>query len=358
MDYTLRSYFIYFGLLIFCFLMAWWADKWNNKRYIFWIALALTLVSGLRKNTVGIDTRNYYNMFNSLTSISSAGKGWNDPYFYKMVYLLMKIKHDPYFVILVISAISNFLMVYRLWDYRKFSSYKYAVMRYITLFYFFSFNCMRQFLAMAIVFWATKYLEEQDYIKFSLYVIGSAFIHVASLTALAFIILDAFKWNSLDKKSKNIIRLSVLLLPVYIAISLNVSSGRQDQYLSSTSALSDYSSLLLKVLLFIAVVITTLKDHNIFDLTVLDKNENIRRNSLLFYLIGLLLTGLGYRFNHFERIGYFFYIYATSYLGIAANEKKYKLIFRLVILFIVIRAFYLNCLGDSMGQMPYLFKWE
>lgn len=358
MDYTIRSYIIYFGLLIFCFFMASWADKWNNKRYIFWIALALSLFSGLRKNTVGIDTNNYYNMFNSLTSFSSAGNSWNDPYFYKMVYLVMKIKHDPYFVILVISIISNFLVVYRLWDYRKFSSYKYAILRYITLFYFFSFNCMRQFLAMTIVFWATKYLEEQDYIKYSLFVIFSSFIHIASLTALAFIIFDLFKWNSLDKKSKNFIRLSIIFLPIYIAVALNVSSGREDTYFDSISKLTDYSSLILKLILFVFVVIFTIKEHNIFDLTITDRNENLRRNSLLFYIIGLLLSSLGYRFSHFERIGYFFYMYATTYLGIAANEKKYRLLFRLIILFIIIRSFYLNNLGNSMGQMPYLFKWE
>ena len=63
MDYRLRSYIIYFGILLFCYLMAWWADKWNNKKFIFWIALALSLLSGLRNKTVGIDTANYYKMF-------------------------------------------------------------------------------------------------------------------------------------------------------------------------------------------------------------------------------------------------------------------------------------------------------
>lgn len=359
MDYNTRSYFIYFGLLIFCFFVADKAEKRNNKKYIFLIALALSLISGLRKNTVGIDTHNYYNMFNNLTSLSS-GNAYNDPYFYKFAYLVMKINHDPYFVILVISCISNFLVVYRLWDYREFSSYKYAIMRYITLFYFFSFNCMRQFLSIAIVFWATKYLEEGKYTKYSLYVIGSAFIHIASLTALSFIIFDVFKWKTLTNKNKNFVKLSVMLLPVYILVSLNISSGRQEQYLSSVSTNEGYTSFILKIILFIAVIVFSLKNHNIFDLTKVDKNENLRRNSLVFYIIGLLLTGLGYKYNHFERIGYFFYIYATVYLGIAANEKRYRILFRFIILFIVIRAFYLNCaIGHgSMGQMPYMFNWE
>lgn len=360
MDNKTRSYFIYFGLLLFCFLLASQAEKRNNKKYVFWIALALSFISGFRKRTVGIDTSNYYWMFNALSSFADANK-YNDPYFYKLAYLLMKIKHDPYFPIMIFSFVSNFLVIYRLWDFRNYSSYKYAVLRHITLFYFFSFNCIRQFLAIAIVFWSTKYLEKGEYRKYTIYVIAASFIHLASLTALSFLALEIFKWKNLDDHSKNYVKLSFILLPAYIFISLFLSSDRYDTYLSTSASLDSYTSIIFKVILFIVVVVFTLIDHNIFDAKEENEQENQRKLALIYYLIGLLLTSLGYIYAHFERIGYFFYIYATVYLGIAANEKRYRILFRIIIMFIIIRAFYLNCSSiarGSMGQMPYLFRWE
>lgn len=360
MDNTTRSYLIYFGLLIFCFLLASQAEKRNNKKYVFWIALALSFISGFRNKSVGIDTSNYYWIFNALSSFASANK-YNDPYFYKLAYLLMKIKHDPYFPIMIFSFVSNFLVVYRLWDFRNYSSYKYSILRYITVFYFFSFNCIRQFLAIAIVFWATKYLEKGEYKKYIIFVGVASFVHLAALTALSFIALEVFKWRNLDVKSRNYVKLSIIFLPVYILVSLFISNSRYDSYLSTTSSFDSYTSIIFKVLLFIAVVVFTLIDHNILDSKEENEQENQRKLSLVYYFIGLLLTSLGYVYAHFERIGYFFYIYATVYLGIAANEKRYRILFRIIILFIVIRSFYLNCSNiahGSMGQMPYLFKWE
>ena len=360
MDKYTRSYIIYFGMLFVCFLLASRAEKRNNRKYVFIIALILSFIAGFRNKSVGIDTTNYYWIINSLTSFSSANK-YNDPYFYKMAYLLMKINDDPYFPIMVFAFVSNFLVVYRLWDFRSYSSYKYAVTRYITLFFFFSLNCIRQFLAIAIVFWATRYLEEGNYKKYIIYVGIASLIHIAALTSLSFIALEILKWNNLNETSKNYVKLSIVFIPVYILAALRASGGRLDLYINSSSFATDVASVIIKFILFILVVTFTLTDHNIFDLKEFSEQENQRKMSLVYYLIGLILSSLGYIFAHFERIGYFFYIYATVYLGIAVNEKRYRILFRVVVLFIIIRSFYLNCANisfGSMGQMPYLFKWE
>ena len=150
MDYRIRSFIIYFGLLLFSFLIATWADKWNNKKYIFWIAAVLSFFIGFRHKSVGIDTDNYYKAFQSLTSFASAER-YNDSGFYKIAFLLMKINDNPYFPIFIYSSVAVFIVVYRLWDYRKMSSYNFAVLRYVSLFYFYEMNCMRQFFSMAIV---------------------------------------------------------------------------------------------------------------------------------------------------------------------------------------------------------------
>lgn len=354
MDYTLRSYFIYFGLLIFCFLMAWWADKWNNKRYIFWIALALSFFMGFRDKTVGIDTLAYYNLFSSLKTISIANN-YSDPGFYKVAYLLMKIKDDPNFPILIYSSISCFLMVYRLWDYRKISSYKYAILRYVSLFYFYSFNCMRQFLAMAIVFYATKFLEERKYYKFLIFVLIASYFHIAALTAVGYIALEKIRWGDMEIKERNIINIMYILAPVAVFYIMNRTSDRVDPYFNTTSSLTNYISFAFKILLFIAFVIINKNDNDIEEHNDLKINL---RPFLVYYFIGMVLNGLGFVWAQFERIGYFYYIFAPCYAGIVANNKKYKVLFRVLLLFIIFRAFYLNCIINSMGQMPFMFNWE
>lgn len=350
MDYELRSYLIYFGLMFACFILASQAYKRNNTKLVFLIALLLSLVMGLREKTVGVDTINYYNLFGSIRSISQARKQ-NDPIFYIIAYLLMKIKDDPYFPIFVFSTAINFLCVYRLWEYREFSSFKYSLLRYVSIFFLFAMNCMRQFLSISIVFWATRYLDKKEYDKYLIFVGIASTIHIASLVGASFIILDSLQWNNLSRKQKNLVNLSILGLPAYYLISRRLASGRYEHYFTNVT-ITGWQSLIIKVALLVAVILVEYNDNK-----KSDKKYAISM-TYVYYFIGLLAIFLGVYYRFMERIGYYFYIYSTVYTGIAAREKKYRLLVRVFILFIVIRAYYLNCYSDSMGQMPYLFNWE
>lgn len=354
MNKTTRSYIIYFGILIVCFLLADQAEKRNNKKYVFWIAVILSFFMGFRKKTVGIDSKAYYNMFRWTYNNIAVANSYNDPYFYRITRLIMKIKNDPYFVFLVIAIVTNFLSVYRLWDYRKLTSFKYSVLRYYTLFYAYQSNCMRQFLAMAIVFYGTRYLEKKDYTRFLVFVGIASICHLAALTSIGYIALEKIKWKDLDKRSKNFVNVSYLLSPIIVALVLYVSNSRAEQYFNSTSQLtSGYLSYALKIILFFAYIYINF-NNNIEEALEI---PNIRM-IFVYYSVGMILTGFGFRYAQFERIGYFYYIYAGTYVGFVANEKYYRTVHRMIILFIVIRSFYNLCGNNAMGQMPYLFNWE
>lgn len=313
---------------------------------------------GYREKSVAIDTRAYYNMFNSLTNISVADN-YNDPGFYKIAYLLMKIKKDPYFPILIFSIISNFIVVYRLWDFRKYCNYYYAILRYITLFYFYSYNCMRQFLSMSIIFFATKYLEKKEYIKFGIFILIASYIHIAALTSVLYIALEKFKWSNLNRKEKNVINLSYILSPIAIYLILNKTSGRIENYFSTISTIGGRFSYILKIFLFICFTIITYKNYkNNYD-NITENEVNIsRRMMIIYYFLGMAFTGLGFIWAQFERISYYYYLYAMVYVGTIANEKRYRILFRTMLLFVLFRSFYLSCTQNVVGQMPYLFNWE
>lgn len=338
--------------------MATWADKWNNKKYIFWIALVLSFFIGFRHKSVGIDTNNYYNSFHALNSFSSANM-YNDPGFYKVAYLLMKIKKDPYFPICVYSTISVFIMVYRLWDYRKTSSYNFAVLRYVSLFYFYEMNCMRQFFSMAIVFYGIKFLESREYNKFVIFVLIASYFHIAALTSLIYLALEKLRWKNLDRKQKNIINLMYIFSPLAIFYVLNTTGDRVNPYFNTTSAISNYLSYFLKVSLFIAFIVISQSEYEKEKRTENGLIEySNRKMQFIYYFIGMTLTGFGFVWAQFERIGYFYYIFAPNYVGIVTKSKRYRALIIVIVLSIIIRAFYLSNITNSMGQMPFKFNWE
>ena len=354
MDKTLRSYFIYFGILFVCFFLAEQAEEKNNKKYIFWIAVILSFFMGFRNKTVGIDSKAYYNMFNNVYQNIAIASEYNDPGFYRITRIIMKIRNDPYFVFLVIAIVTNFLVVYRLWDFKELSSFKYSLMRYYTLFYAYQANCMRQFVSMAIVFYGTRYLEKKDYTKFLIFVAIASVCHLAAITSIGYIALEKIRWTDLDKRSKNYINASLLLSPITLVLVLYASSDRTERYFNTASQqTSGYLSYALKIVLFIIFVYLNYKNY----LDDLVKYPNIRM-IMIYYSIGMFLTGFGFKYAQFERIGYFYYMYSGVYVGYVANEKYYRTVYRLIIIFIVIRSFYLLCANNSMAQMPYLFNWE
>lgn len=344
-----RSYLLYFGLLLICFILADKAQKREDKRYVFVIALLLGLLMGLRNKSVGYDTKNYYYLFNSINSISAA-RQQNDPFFYITAYFLMKIDNTPYFPIFVFSMISNFLVIYRLWDFRDISIYKYSVLRYFTIFYFFSFNCMRQFLSIAIAFYGTKYLDSGEYIKYLIIVFVASLFHLAAIVGVVLLFFEIKKWKELDKKQKNFISLYILLIPIYVLGMFYVASGRYERYFDNISFMN-FTSVAVKIVIFIAILMFFLGSREYTD----DKKIRL---VFLYYFIGLMLNLLGSFYQFMERLGYYFYIYATIYTGIIARYRKYILLFRILILIVLLRSFTLNCINNSMGQMPYIFKWE
>lgn len=351
-----RTFVIYFGILIVCFLLADVAEKKNNKHYVFLIAFILSFFMGFRNKSVGVDANNYYYL---IASVKDFSKIWtlNDPVFYIFAHIVLLIKNDPYFFIEIVAFISNFLIIYRLWDFREFASFKYSVFRYITLFYFYAFNCIRQFFAMSILFYGTKFLYEKNYRKFINYIVIASLFHLSALTGLLYIGLEKFKWEELETKNKNLVNSFLFLSPFVIALVYFLTKDRLEVYEGHGSMLSNWLQIVLKILLFIALYLIELKRRTTppYDLIKLDTETKMVD---IYYLIGLLPNALGLFIGQFERLGYYYYLFAMVFVGRAANAKRYRLIIRALILFIFIRSFYLGIVNSSQAQTPYLFNWE
>ncbi|WP_078428916.1 EpsG family protein [Alkalihalobacterium alkalinitrilicum] len=149
-----------------------------NKLLAFLALSTLVLVSGLRNN-VG-DT--YYYMH----SYSIANFSWEtiefegDFGFNILQMLLQQISSDPQIMIFVTALLTNALIVMTLYHYSRL--FEISLYVYITIGYFLvSMNGIRQYLAAAIVFAATKYIIEGSFKKYLLVVLFASTIHQTAL---------------------------------------------------------------------------------------------------------------------------------------------------------------------------------
>ncbi|WEG11518.1 EpsG family protein [Pullulanibacillus sp. KACC 23026] len=152
-----------------------------NKILIFFVMLALVLVSGLRNN-IG-DTYFYIHSYEVINYQIKNISFKDDFGFFILQSLLHKLSNNPQILIFVTALITNVLIVIVL--------YKYSRMIEISFFIYFtsgmytvSMNGIRQFLASSILFAATPLIIKGDWKKFMLIVLFAATIH---RTALIFI---------------------------------------------------------------------------------------------------------------------------------------------------------------------------
>jgi transmembrane protein EpsG len=149
-----------------------------NKVLAFVVISILVLVSGLRNN-IG-DT--YFYMYSyrtvqiSLDSvIFKADFGFN-----LLQMLLQQISNNPQLLIFVVALITNVMILLVLYKYAKL--FELSIFLYITSgMYLVSMNGIRQFLASAFLFAATKYIFDGNWKKYMAMVLLAATIHQSAL---------------------------------------------------------------------------------------------------------------------------------------------------------------------------------
>jgi transmembrane protein EpsG len=152
-----------------------------NKLLVFLVIVTLALVSGLRNN-IG-DTFAYMHSYRinnyTLGEIDYSG----DFGFNILQLLLQKISKDPQILLLVTACITNFLIIMVLYKYSRI--FEIGVYVYITSGMFTtSMNGIRQYLAAAIAFTATKYILSGSFKKYAIIVLFASTIHQSALVLL------------------------------------------------------------------------------------------------------------------------------------------------------------------------------
>lgn len=354
--------FIFFGLLILGFFFISASNKKNRKFLLVIGVLIISIISGFRGINVGIDTAAYYNAF-----VNNFPKSWQfeENGFRYISTLLMRLFNNPSIIFFIYSIIINGLVFLRLWDFREKCNFTIMSFLYLTIYFIDSMNIMRQFIALAIIFYSTKFLEKKKYFLFFIIVIFTTLIHKTSLLALIFIIV--YIWKDLTKNQKIILILPIIGITIIgISYILRYESGHINNYFSTDNSVRNFNiTYVYRVLIFIISYLLFKSNKKVTisrTLSECKKNsENYSRNLefkaiSLIYFFGLCFGSMGMFYFVMTRIGYYYLIYEIVYWGyITKNSKNNRLNFLMIATY-AIYIISIEFLRNGSGIFPYYFN--
>lgn len=207
---------LYLFILLVSVLISFIAQNSKHKiisnLFLFLLILILSSLAGLRDISVGKDTWAY------IRAINSASNSYSGELFFTyfefgfgvLIKILIAILREPHYVILFISFITNTLIIKTLWRYRQNYSFSFSVFLYYTLYYFETFNILRQYLALSIIFWGIKFLFEKKHIKFVIVTLVASSMHVSAIIAITFLPIHILVEKKMMLKHKILILFSLI----------------------------------------------------------------------------------------------------------------------------------------------------
>lgn len=332
------------------------ADRYNNRVFLLLSVTLIVCFSGLRSKNVGIDTIGYYNDF---YLIEHGGYVFSKDIFFLIISkFLMNIFHSPYSIIFIYSLIINVLIILRLWDYRRSCSFFLMQFMYISLFYFESMNIMRQFLAISIIFYATRFLERKKYKLYIILNVLAAAFHLTAILGIVVLLVYLIVEAKYDRKIQ--IKLFILLIPA-LSIFAYIGStyiSRYNSYFESTTI--DIGLMPLYQLLCFGLIFvfsgnrkTGVYSENIY-------GEYYERDTCVMFLffLSIIFVSLGMIFRYVERIGLYFQMFEMPFWGQAVNTVRNKSFIRFLAFIFLLYYFVTMLIFNGQGIFPYTWFWQ
>lgn len=349
----LQSIFIYLGLAVVGFCFAKFAELTNKKIFVWLIVVALSLVSGLRAVTVGIDTKTYFSAFSVISEGMRQSVFGLEQTFVYICAILLKIWNNNNFLLTVFALISNGCVMFRIWKDRGRISFAFAFLTYYVLFFPFSLNGIRQFVAAAIIFYATYFIKDGKYIRFAVLTAIAALFHVSSVIGLGYLFFEIVFAKYFDKKRKFFIYLFVVVSSI---VGIGAFLELFNKYSSYFERQADSVGFMM-IVKFMMLVLSFM-----FVMIPLERNERyFTFYHRMCYFVGLLLNSMSYIFQYAGRIGLYFYVFEVIHIGYvmkAKNTTIWTVLFKFLYAAILLYYLYNNLASGSQGELPYRFFWQ
>ena len=356
--------FIYTAVLLICFFLARKARKTQRLLFVAAIVGVLTLLAGLRADSVGIDTPTYVSAF-ELICHDNFDYVYGMEYSFKLIMLLIsKVSNNYTFFLLLMALLTNGLIILRLWEFKELSRFEWMVVVYYVTFYFFDFNIMRQMCAVAIVFWGSRYISKGKYIKFGLCLIFAMLFHTSALFGMSLLIIEYTRWRILSDRQKYFLMAGASIAPIAGIYIINKLS-KYSRYLSNVE-------LQIGTILFVKIVFLILSQWKMKKIVICKESKMNRTDDIgkaielgqqidlikIYYFCGLLMGLLGYMAPFADRMSLYLYIFECVYIGSLMKYRKIDTGIPIAIVMLYGAIFAVNLKSGGQGQMPYLFFWQ
>ncbi len=361
----LQTYIIYLGVIISCCYLASCAARSEKKRYVWIIITILTLISGLRSFDTGLDTYSYVSKYIYIAQGESQYAYGLERSFKAICWLISRISDSGTFFLFVMALLTNGLIMLRFWDYRKISSFPAMVLCYCCVHYFMTMNCIRQFCAVAIVFYGTKFLDQKKLFPFIGGVLMGTMFHTSALVGLLFAMQHFSNWKDLGKQERRFLLLCIVAMPAVLFYVVLITMSKYQKYFTNVELNMGFmlpAKLLLLALslLFVAQMYRRFR-YQQRNGTGLQKEEVDRIPWICYaYILWLMFASFGYFFRYMDRIGWYFYPFEGIYYGMFRKDRdvKNKLVFGGAFVMILLYALVDALMNNGQGNVPYSFVWQ
>lgn len=346
----------YISLYLICLFLSILAVKTNNKYVIYIISAVLVFIAGCRGSQVGIDTENYIKIWND---VLYGRPTFIEPGFTFMIFVLQKITNNPVAMFITSSIIIYQLIILRLWDYRKLAYFPMMVTVLYMSHFMISMNILRQYCAVAIVFYFIKYLFRGKYLLYICGVLLASTFHLSSLIGFSLFALEIFRWNDLTKCHKMILGFGIIISPLVFVVALNFAINEFGNYFATVK--SNFGFMTLAKLMFILIATFSSKlpnKSNGFLINTLSSNYVIK-STISLTVIGFFLISIGYFFAFMDRIGLLFSFYEIIFWGFLFKLTiwRNRILYFVAFLILIVFPFLSTILNNGQGTVPYVFCW-
>lgn len=360
---TVIQSYIFYGLLVLAsLLLAWYSERSGKKRGLVLCALLLIVVAGFRAYDVGIDTLPYKNGIEYFFETGQVSWETSFSYGYGLLTSYLLGISNYTFVLLAQAAITNGLILARFWDFKDTASLTFMVLVYISTAYFVSFCIICQYVAIALVFYGSRFADKGRPFVYCMFIVAAAALHTSALIAFVDIALRYFRLKGSSPIGLLLRLTAIAVAPVAIAFIGKAFFARYASYGANASSVG------LMVAVQIAVFVTALLVCGYFFGKDGTDSFNLKTELSLgapyvvrLYSFGLILSAGSYVIANAGRIAYYFTIYGAVCFGaIAKHSTKSKS--RLACSMVLFSWFTAYCIyavfiNGSLGIVPFSFVW-
>jgi len=323
--------FIYITISICTVFLSLIAAKYKSKVILFVLIAFLTVISGTRSVNVGTDTSTYYAYFEQ---IACGNSGYFDVGFELLSKVLIKLLGEVSLLFITYAAITNCLIVLRLWKLRrKPLTFTLMIFIYVAMYYAESMNIMKQFLALSIVFYSTSLLKNKRYLTYIIMVIIASTIHMSA--AISIVILPIYFFNNDENKRKHkyFFLMAVLCIPFIIGSMISIFDTYKEFFLYSKVVIS-------YVIIFrLFIVFTYLtRNHRVLFLKNVSPEEKELKIDFFIFAVGAMISIIGLYYEQMARIALYFTIFEIPFLSQIVTSKRNKWV---VVLYIIMALYFI-----------------